>query len=216
MNWYLKRFIFLVGFLALLALVVYVKGLLPDPKADGLSVLQAQNALVAGYLETSEERLATSVITIPDMKDTLVGLVDGKGVFPLAPGSSAQGMVMLGTERAPVFVEGMLEGKTPRADVIAPLYINTGGSGTFIYVVLFQDRGDVALMKSYAFIGDRSEIEYIKTTTLEDGSPNEYLVHIGYLVRGDDEPMSATPTIAKETIIPVRDGLFVPEETVTK
>ncbi len=216
MNWYLKRFLFLIGFCALLALVVYVKGLLPDPNTETVKALEAENARVEALLTTSEERLETSVITIPDMKDVLVGLVDGKGVFPLAPGSSAQGMVMLGAERAPMFVEGVLGGTSPRADVIAPLYINTGGSGTFVYIVLFQDRGDAALMKSFAFIGDRTEIEYIKVTPEETTSMNEYLVHIGYLVRGDDEPMSATPTISKETIIPIRDGLFVPEETVTK
>jgi hypothetical protein len=77
-----------------------------------------------------------------------------------------------------------------RVDSVFLITINSGGTGTFFYVLANLNKGNhIEGSKGY-FIGDR-----ISPQTTEVGEGNTIIIN--YADRGDDEPFSAEPSIGK-------------------
>jgi hypothetical protein len=128
-----------------------------------------------------------------------VALVNGAAQFTVdnTKGSIALGDIALSTQ----------SGQTKYA--ITSLAVNTGGSGSFQYVVLFEDAGSTLNDKSYAFIGDRVKITGIRadSVTGENGK-STLVVSVSYLDHAKGEALSAAPKEAHTKLLVVEDGVF--------
>ena len=167
------------------------------------------------FNKISDEELYTKlknvVMTVPDT-NTVIQLKNGESDYKVDPEIESLGSVSLSV---PYTIRDIFDKSRNniRTDIISPLTVESGGSGSFQYVELFIWDGEKLIEKSYAFLGDRISINTIKT---KDGSGQaEYYVVIDYLVRNDNEPMSDDPTHRRETTIPVVDGRFDPKNTKT-
>ncbi|MFA6095383.1 MAG: hypothetical protein WC767_00895 [Candidatus Paceibacterota bacterium] len=133
-----------------------------------------------------------------------VTLADGKATFTI-PGSSSKGSVSLGDV-------AISKDSNGRKDVLAILNVSSGGSGTFQYVVLFEDKGGVLTDKSYVSVGDRVTVTGIRADDISAGG--DYVVSVSYLGRKDGEPMTAKATVAKTKILVVAGGAFDLSKTI--
>lgn len=163
---------------------------------------------IESYQSTTEERVSKSVISLPDDNNIIVGMKDGVGSYKI-PVLKREGVLKIENSLLKTnLVEGEYEKKDPRLDAIVPMTASSDSLDGSTYVILLNDRGDVALEKSYARIGSLGvkiqSIEIIeKDQSIKD---QEYKVNIKYL-SGDKE---------RETTIPVVDGHFDPQNTVSK
>ena len=108
------------------------------------------------------------------------------------------GEVVVGDSFVTKFIPGIFNKKDPRLDVIAPMTI-TYHNTTKFYIVLFRDRGDAVLEKSYASI--KGENFTLKNINILPGVENqEYRIDVLYDIG----------SIHKEIIIPINDGNFLP------
>lgn len=92
-------------------------------------------------------------------------------------------------------------------DLFATMVYNTGGSGTFVALALFQDMNDTPVMKGSFPIGDRVVVKSIKQLQLAQNGA--YTLSITYLDRKAGEPMATTPTMEKVVEVSVKDHMFV-------
>lgn len=100
--------------------------------------------------------------------------------------------------------------------VVTSLAVNSGGSGTYKYVVLFEDSGSALTDKSYALVGDRVTITGIRVDVVSDNKgAAQIVVSVNYLDRDQGEPMSAAPTIPRTKIFIAEDGNFNPAKEIT-
>ncbi len=100
--------------------------------------------------------------------------------------------------------------------VVTSLAVNSGGSGVFQYIVLFEDSGSALTDKSYALVGDRVSITGIRVDTVTDnGGKAQAVVSVSYLDRDKGEPMSATPSVPRTKIFIAEDGIFNPAKEIT-
>lgn len=153
-------------------------------------------------------RLSRTTIDVPDI-NTLVTLTDGQGRFPIAD-ASAEGTVSLSDIYAERLVAAV--GSSPkRHDVLAIISVNSGGTGHFSYLILFEDSGTRLIQKSWRFLGDRIGIDSIAIH--ESGvAAEDYTAAIGIRERASGEPMAADPTVKKVIEIPVVKGTFPAEK----
>jgi len=137
---------------------------------------------------------------------TRVALSGGKASFVI-DGTTTNGSVTLGD----VAIE---KTKGSRENVITTVSVNNGGSGTYTYVVLFEDNAGASLTdKSYALVGDRVVITGIRADEVAD-STIDYIVSVSYLDRKAGEPLSAKPTVAHTKILVVQNGAFNPAKEI--
>lgn len=156
-------------------------------------------------------KLKNVVMTVPDTQ-TVIQLKNGESDYKIDPEIESLGSISLSTpyEIKQIEPTAKTDGRT---DIITPITVESGGSGSFQYIELFSWNGEKLLEKSYAFLGDRISIDDITTTA---GSGNtDYKVVVTYLTRNDDEPMSDEPTHKKQTTIPVVEGRFDARNTKT-
>lgn len=113
-----------------------------------------------------------------------VRLVHGSYEGASAPGSAAKLSVRLDKEWA----VGDLNADG-RSDAALILVAQSGGSGTFRYLALAANRGDVTKPMASVLLGDRVIVESVN---IEKG---EVVVH--WLTRGPNQPMTAAPTTPK-------------------
>lgn len=73
--------------------------------------------------------------------------------------------------------------------IVAPIATNNGGTGTFVYLVLFEKNGNQFKQVDDEFLGDRIKIEKVETT----GDKISATIYD----RGTGEPYSAVPTVQK-------------------
>lgn len=131
---------------------------------------------------------------------TRIALSNGTASFSIT-GSSAKGSAAIGD----IAIE---KTKGPRKDVITTLSVNNGGSGTYTYVVLFEDNAGASLTdKSFALVGDRVSVTGIRADEVSD-STIDYIVSVSYLDRKAGEPLSVKPTVARTKILVVENGAF--------
>lgn len=86
-------------------------------------------------------------------------------------------------------------------DAAVPMYVNTGGSGEFVYVSAVLNNGGLAQPTDTVFIGDR-----IKLTSL---SIEGGVLTVDYLDRKPDEPMSAKPSVPATKRFALKNGKLV-------
>ncbi len=99
--------------------------------------------------------------------------------------------------------------------VVATLAVNSGGSGTFKYVVLFEDKNGTLTDKSYTLIGDRVNITGIRSDVVSDTKGvQQAVVSVSYLEHDKGEPLSAAPTVSRTKILVVENGEFSKELTL--
>jgi hypothetical protein len=168
-----------------------------------VSEFKSLQALTQSYSTTTIERVANSIVTLPD-GNTVVGIKDFIGLYKYTDGSTGKAEITHKYIKTS-FVEGEYGGKLPRLDAIVPMYVDIDSLGGSTFIVLFQDRGDAVLEKSYARIGDQSVVIgdiYIKPGEQKD---EEYRVSVDYSQR----------SAKKSIVIPVIDGHFNAERVIT-
>lgn len=116
--------------------------------------------------------------------DKEVKFTDGKSEVAIVPGSAAQTVTQyFGNE-----VRGDIDGDTDE-DVAFLITENSGGSGTFFYLVAALSEDGGYRGTSAVLIGDRIAPQ---TSEYKDG-----LVIVNYAERKPDEPMTAQPSVGK-------------------
>lgn len=93
--------------------------------------------------------------------------------------------------------------------VVASLSVNSGGSGTFKYVVLFEDKNGTLTDKSYAIVGDRVNVTGVRADVVADTKgAQQVVVSVSYLDHDKGEALSSTPTVPRTKIFVVENGEF--------
>lgn len=172
---------------------------------------------IAGYENTTLERVNKSVITLPE-DNVLVGLENGSGEYTSTI-SKDSGVVTVKTDFLKThFVLGKQEKKDPRQDAVVPIYISTDSHGGSMYIMLFNDRGDVAIEKSYARLGGKNiSINNIEILAPEHNKiDQEYRIEITYKSEGISGKSGALVSISKKVTIPVIDGHFDPDGSISE
>ncbi|MFA6416261.1 MAG: hypothetical protein WCW56_02105 [Candidatus Paceibacterota bacterium] len=129
---------------------------------------------------------------------SFVVLRDGVGEFIIDSKMNLKGDVFL------VSVLGKIK-MADGYDVFADLAFNSGGTGIFHNVAIFHLATTTANHVSSGALGDR--IKTLSATALLTGD-DAYDLNVKYLDRGDNEPMSADPTVEKTSKFKVVDHLI--------
>jgi len=95
--------------------------------------------------------------------------------------------------------------------VVATLSVSSGGSGTFHYVVLFEEKSGNLVDNSYALMGDRVKITGLRADDVSGG----LVVSVSYLDHDKGEPLSAAPTVPRTKILIVENGIFNSAKEIT-
>lgn len=110
-------------------------------------------------------------------KETRIRLVDGE--YTLSSDSPPQ-RVRAGLLSEFVATGDLNDDAIP--DAVAPLFLNTGGSGTFIYMTAMVDRGGALVQAGREFLGDRIKLNRIAVAG--DGTTT-----VDMVVHGPNDPM---------------------------
>lgn len=110
-------------------------------------------------------------------KETRIRLVDGE--YTLFSDSPPQ-RVRAGLLSEFVATGDLNDDAIP--DAVAPLFLNTGGSGTFIYMTAMVDRGGALVQAGREFLGDRIKLNRIAVAA--DGTTT-----VDMVVHGPNDPM---------------------------
>lgn len=152
------------------------------------------------------KRLENATILVPDL-DVSAKLENGEALFPVTPEGDAEGIVSLVPG-----VSAEWEG-SGRRDLAAVLAVNSGGTGTFYYLALFDVKNNTLTQKSFVFLGDRIEVTNVGIGELVNDLEAEYRLTVQTLVRADDEPLAAAPTIPETRTFYVTKQILEEVET---
>ena len=208
-----KRIVIIILIMALLGVVLYEYGIYRSKKQK----FEAISAEVASYSQTTLSRINQAVVTLPE-ESSIVGLKEGKGSYTSAK-FGGKGTITISSDMlATAFISGVYNKTQPRQDAIVPMYISRDSKGGSIYLMLFNDRGDTVIEKSFARLGSKSvEIESIQILPNDtDKKDQEYKVSVSYKIDGIDNTTGKAIRVKKGVIIPVVDGHFDPKGTVSK
>ena len=131
-----------------------------------------------------------------------VTLMNGRAETPTAPGSASQVVTQYFGSLASGDVNG-----DGLSDVAFILTQNSGGSGTFFYVVVALKSGDGYTGTNAVLLGDRVAPQ---PTQVENGQ-----VIVNYAERAAGEPMTARPSIGVSKYLSVVEGELVEVPAVT-
>jgi hypothetical protein len=149
-------------------------------------------------------RLKTASVSAGDT-GSRVTLVKGAGQFSV---DDVKGTVSLGDVAI-----AKSAGGTNYA--LATLAVNSGGSGTFWYVVLFQDKDGVLTDVSYSLVGDRVKVTGIRADEVSDAGKPALAVSVSYLDHDKGEPLASAPTVPHTKILFVSNGIFDGAKEIT-
>ena len=161
---------------------------------------------------TVHERIARQTIKVPEF-DVSVTLSSGQAEFSIP----AEDGVLYTTTGAIAVGDPVLEAPVyganntvTRKDVLVPLVVNGGGSGSFLYIVRFNETQQGLVQKDYVFLGDRVQLDNITLAVaaplMEKGS--EYAVQVTTLDRKPNEPFTAEPTVKVSKVYQVVNNSF--------
>jgi len=156
-------------------------------------------------VSSPEELLKNATFKVPDT-DTVVTLKEGSAMFDVAPDAYVTGSVTL-AEGATALWQG--KGRSDLSTVIA---VNTGGTGIFLYLVLFDVSDTVLTEKSFIFLGDRIGIDHIGVGELVHGNA-DYRLTLQTREREENEAYAAVPTVPRIRTFYVTDQLLEEVET---
>lgn len=137
---------------------------------------------------SASELLKSATLAVPD-SDATVTLVDGEAFFDIDPRSSQKGDILFLKDTSAMWE------KDGHTDVSAVFAVNSGGSGTFIYLVLFDLKDGVLTKKSEVLLGDRINVTHIGIGELVNGTDADYRISVTTLIRKDGDPYVAEPTV---------------------
>lgn len=146
------------------------------------------------------ELLNKATLVVPDT-NTTVTLVDGAAQFVVGSEGSSPGSIVL---QDGLFVEWKGES---RSDIAAVVAVNTGGTGVFLYLVLFDASGNTLTQKSFEFLGDRIGVTSIGVGELVHGAA-DYRITVETLVRKEGEAYAAVPTVEQTRTFYVTDQVL--------
>lgn len=148
-------------------------------------VMEDNAGMDAGYV--NKEMLLNSEVGVPisDTETKTVNLTEGKGEWDNGP--TDRGSAVLGINYTEVSTDDGF-------NLISDAYINTGGSGEFVYITLYRYFADATVLSDWDALGDRVKVESVSVSTNQAADGN-YDLEVKYLTRKDDEPMVAEPTV---------------------
>ncbi len=144
-------------------------------------------------------QLGNSTYKIQDAPNGDVALKEGKAEEEIAPGSASKYTAQLGDQLA----NGTLDGKAYAATI---LITSGGGSGTFYNVAAVPNNNGAPGTGITFFLGDRIQVQSLK---IENGA-----IHVSYLDRKADEPMTAAPTVAQSKVLVIDNGKLAEGATI--
>jgi len=145
--------------------------------------------------------LKMSEIVAPDSNE-LIQLINGKGSYEIVPNSASQGVVTVLDDMLAIWKD------EERTDVITILTSNTGGSGTFYYLVLFDLTNNTFSKKSEILLGDRIRVTKVGIGELVHDPEANYRLTVQTLKRNDAEPFAVEPTFMETRTFYVTDQLI--------
>jgi hypothetical protein len=169
---------------------------------DNGTVIGTDNTDTTGGFETTDKD-STDASLLSKLKSASVSATESGSRVALSGGKASfnsdgvKGTATLGD----IAVEKTVGG-TKYA--VATLAVNTGGSGTFHYVVLFEEKDGNVVDKSYSLLGDRVRVSGLRADDVSGG----LVVTVSYLDHDKGEPLSAAPTVPRTKILVVENGMF--------
>ncbi len=203
------------GIIALIIIIILVVvGYMAYKDQDGAPAEVSNGTTTTGNTEvpagTTKETFApvtkdtTDTSLISRLKSSSVAAAETGTRVALSNGTakftegSAKGTITLGDVAVETTVGGVKYALTSLA-------VNSGGSGTYKYIVLFEDKNGTLTDKSYTLIGDRVTITGIRADALDN---NQIAVSVSYLAHDKGEPLSSAPTVPRTKILVVENGMF--------
>ncbi len=116
-------------------------------------------------------------------EDTAIHLVDGMGTLVYGEGATERVQVGLVDDRV-AFGDLDADGI---ADAAVVAYLNSGGSGTFIYLIAVLDRDGAPVQAAHAFLGDRVRPQSL---AIQGGE-----IQVEALAHGPDDPLCCPSVI---------------------
>lgn len=202
--WKILFFLLLIGLGVYFATTYKDKSLYTEPSSESTSKdTPATTFTPPTYTEAEissiKNKLKSLKLTVPDSEVKLT-LKDGESDFTTE--NDSDGFISL-TE--PTLVKELYnEDQTAiiGGDVFAPFSVNTGGAGTFSYIVMFSYKNGVFTQKGSYYLGEGILVTDLETESLTSG----YTLSVQYLSRLPDEPLTEDPTHPKQTTLTITNG----------
>lgn len=137
-----------------------------------------------------------------------VTLVGGKAEIESAPGSASKVITRYFGNELKTDLNG-----DGREDIVFLLTQESGGSGTFFYVVAALNTDHGYIGSDGYFLGDRIAPQ---TTELSQNPRHKYVIVVNYADRATGEPMTARPSVGKSVYLKIDPvtmqwGIVVPD-----
>ncbi len=187
--------IFLLIIAVLVGGYVYLTYFFKNPLPDTVTGT-ASSTPVSLSLGQAKQLLKTVTVKMTNLPQS-VTLVNGMAEFAVED-TPIKGSIVLGNVAE-------VRGTGSRTDVLVTMVVDYGGSGNFVYLVLFENQAGTLVQKSYALLGDRIKVNQVEVV---DSTKNgvDYLVKVNILDRTESEPMAAVPTVTKILNYSVKAG----------
>ncbi len=140
-------------------------------------------AAVTQRLTLDQLRNAEYHLPLLGDEDTAIHLVDGMGTLVYGEGATERVQVGLVDDRV-AFGDLDADGI---ADAAVVAYLNSGGSGTFIYLIAVLDRDGAPVQAAHAFLGDRVRPQSL---AIQGGE-----IRVESLAHGPDDPLCCPSVI---------------------
>jgi hypothetical protein len=140
-----------------------------------------------------EDKIKNTKIIIPDT-DISIDLINGSATFE---NNNSEGSIT---------ILSILNQFNNEQDVFAEAIVEFGGSGSFKYLMSFENPENLKY-KSYAFIGDR--VPFISLTQLDTDNTG-YFIELIYLDRAKDAPLTSQPNIKTSKIFRIENANILP------
>lgn len=145
-----------------------------------------------------EEIMKNSEVKIPET-NILVSLKNGQANFS---DGVLSGQVTMGD------VFSLVEISENDFDVYGVITVNTGGSGEFVYVVIYHATSQLFENTDSLSVGDRVIVKNIIPLSKNINS-DAYVMGVNYLERRENQPMSDMPSVEKLLKARVKSHMFV-------
>lgn len=134
--------------------------------------------------------------------DTVATLLGGRASFEVAPDSASRGSVTLLDDFSSEWT------KEDRKDLAVIFAVNTGGTGTFYYLVLFDVTDNTFTKKSEMLLGDRIRVTKVGIGELVHDPDADYRVTVQTLIREEDDSFATEPTVPETRTFYVTNQLL--------